>query len=405
MEMQVTIKVKLKITNSETASNFSKTMEQYRQACNYVSEYIFNHDFDMKQSRLNKELYSELRNLFSLKSQMAQSVIRTVIARYKTVKSQMLRRPYKYQDQNTGEWHRETRNLAWLYKPISFNRPQVDLQRNRDWSYLSNGQLSINTLDGRVKASPVCHGFSQYFDGTWKFGLAKLLKSGNKWYLHISATKEVADFDKQEVKHVVGTDRGLRFLATTYDEQGETAFFDGKAIMRKRAKYQKLRATLQSKGTKSAKRRLKKLSGRENRWMSDVNHCLSKTLVQKYGANTLFVLENLNGVSFERTDLPKSLRSQNKSWAFYQLEQFLTYKAHLNNCEVVEVSAKYTSQRCPKCGVIKKDNRNHGKHEYHCANCGYRSNDDRIGAMNIQLLGTQYISGQEQPKFELTTNA
>lgn len=405
MEMQVTIKVKLKITNSETASNFSKTMEQYRQACNYVSEYIFNHDFDMKQSRLNKELYSELRNLFSLKSQMAQSVIRTVIARYKTVKSQMLRRPYKYQDQNTGEWHRETRNLAWLYKPISFNRPQVDLQRNRDWSYLSNGQLSVNTLDGRVKAIPVCHGFSQYFDGTWKFGLAKLLKTGNKWYLHISATKEVADFDKQEVKHVVGIDRGLRFLATTYDEQGETAFFDGKAIMRKRAKYQKLRATLQAKGTKSAKRRLKKLSGRENRWMSDVNHCLSKTLVQKYGANTLFVLENLNGVSFERTDLPKSLRSQNKSWAFYQLEQFLTYKAHLNNCEVVEVSAKYTSQRCPKCGVIKKDNRNHGKHEYHCINCGYRSNDDRIGAMNIQLLGTQYISGQEQPKFELTTNA
>lgn len=405
MEMQVTIKVKLKIPNSETALSLSKTMEQYRQACNYVSEYIFNHDFDMKQSRLNKELYAKLRNLFSLKSQMAQSVIRTVIARYKTVKTQMLRRPYKYQDQNTGEWYRETRNLAWLCKPISFNRPQVDLQRNRDWSYLSNGQLSINTLDGRVKAIPVCHGFSQYFDGTWKFGLAKLLKSGNKWYLHISATKEVADFDKQEVKHVVGIDRGLRFLATTYDEQGKTAFFDGKAIMRKRAKYQKLRATLQAKGTKSAKRRLKKLSGRENRWMSDVNHCLSKTLVQKYGANTLFVLENLNGVSFERTDLPKSLRSQNKSWAFYQLEQFLTYKAHLNNCEVVEVSAQYTSQRCPKCGVIKKDNRNHGKHEYYCANCGYRSNDDRIGAMNIQLLGTQYISGQEQPKFELTTNA
>lgn len=405
MEIQVTIKVKLKITNSETALSFSKTTEQYRQACNYVSEYIFNHDFDMKQSRLNKELYAKLRNLFSLKSQMAQSVIRTVIARYKTVKTQMLRRPYKYQDQNTGEWHREGRDLAWLCKPISFNRPQVDLQRNRDWSYLSNGQLSINTLDGRVKADPVCHGFNQYFDGTWKFGLAKLLKTGNKWYLHISATKEVADFDKQTVKHVVGIDRGLRFLATTYDEQGNTAFFDGKAIMRKRAKYQKLRATLQAKGTKSAKRRLKKLSGRENRWMSDVNHCLSKTLVQKYGADTLFVLENLNGVSFERTDLSKSLRSQNKSWAFCQLEQFLTYKAHLNDSEVVEVSAKYTSQRCPKCGVIKKDNRNHEKHEYHCANCGYRSNDDRIGAMNIQLLGTQYISGQEQPKFELTANA
>ena len=405
MEIQVTIKAKLKILNSETALSFSKTMEQYRQACNYVSEYIFNHDFDMKQSRLNRELYTELRNLFSLKSQMAQSVIRTVIARYRTVKTQMARKPYKYQDQNTGEWYREVRDLTWLRKPISFNRPQVDLQRTRDWSYLSTGQLSINTLDGRVKVDPVCHGFDQYFDGTWKFGLAKLLKTGGKWYLHISATKEVADFDNQTVKHVVGIDRGLRFLATAYDEQGQTDFFDGKAVMRKRAKYQKLRAELQAKGTKSAKRRLKKLSGRENRWMSDVNHCVSKTLVQKYGDNTLFVLEDLTGVSFERTDLPKALRNQNKSWAFYQLEQFLTYKAHLNKSEVVEVSAKYTSQRCPKCGIIKKDNRDHGKHEYHCSNCGYRSNDDRIGAMNIQLLGTQYISGQEQPKFELTTNA
>ena len=405
MEQTVNIKVKLNILEPNVGMKFSKTMEQYRLACNYVSEYLFNNNFPLNKNEVQKVIYNTIREKFNLKSQMTISCIRSVIARYKTVKTQMARRPYKYQDQNTGEWYREVRDLNWLHKPISFNRPQVDLQRNRDWSYLTSGQLSINTLDGRVKVDPICRGFNQYLDGTWKFGLAKLLKSSGKWYLHISATKEVTDFNKQTVKHVVGLDRGLRFLATSYDEQGKTAFFDGQAIMRKRAKYQKLRATLQAKGTKSAKRRLKKLSGRENRWISDVNHCLSKTLVQKYGANTLFVLENLNGVSFERTDLPKALRNQNKSWAFYQLEQFLTYKAHLHNSEVVEVSAKYTSQRCPKCGVIKKDNRNHEKHEYHCDNCSYRSNDDRIGAMNIQLLGTQYISGQEQPKFELTTNA
>ncbi|WP_324177516.1 transposase [Ligilactobacillus salivarius] len=405
MEQTVNIKVKLNILEPNVGMKFSKTMEQYRLACNYVSEYLFNNNFPLNKNEVQKVIYNTIREKFNLKSQMTISCIRSVIARYKTGKTQMARRPYKYQDQNTGEWYREVRDLTWLHKPISFNRPQVDLQRNRDWSYLSSGQLSINTLDGRVKVDPICRGFNQYLDGTWKFGLAKLLKSSGKWYLHISATKEVTDFDKQAVKHVVGIDRGLRFLVTSYDEQGKTAFFDGQAIMRKRAKYQKLRAILQAKRTKSAKRRLKKLSGRENRWISDVNHCLSKTLVQKYGANTLFVLENLNGVSFERTDLPKALRNQNKSWAFYQLEQFLTYKAHLNNSEVVEVSAKYTSQRCPKCGVIKKDNRNHEKHEYHCNNCGYRSNDDRIGAMNIQLLGTQYISGQEQPKFELATNA
>ena len=138
--------------------------------------------------------------------------------------------------------------------------------------------------------------------------------------------------------------------------------------------------------------------------MSDVNHCLSKTLVKKYGTNTLFVLEDLTGISFEETNLNRGKKANNdlRSWAFYQLEQFLAYKSHENCSEVLKVSAKYTSQRCPKCGSINKNNRHHHTHEYICQ-CGYRSNDDRIGAMNIQLLGTLWISGEERPHFEKIT--
>lgn len=139
--------------------------------------------------------------------------------------------------------------------------------------------------------------------------------------------------------------------------------------------------------------------------MTDVNHQLSKTLVNRYGADTLFVLENLVNVRFATEKVVKTKRYEQVSWAFYQLEQFLTYKAHLAGSEVVQVSAKYTSQRCPKCGRINKNNRNHSLHLYQCDRCGYRSNDDHIGTMNIQLLGTQYISGNERPCFnKLTTN-
>ncbi len=148
------------------------------------------------------------------------------------------------------------------------------------------------------------------------------------------------------------------------------------------------------------------LLGRENRWMSDVNHQISKTLVEKYGKDTLFVLEDLTGVSFEASNLSKTAKQNYdlRSWAFYQLEQFLTYKAHENRSEVLKVSAKYTSQRCPKCGTIHKENRDHHKHLYRCQ-CGYRSNDDRIGAMNIQLLGTMWISGDNHPRYERITTA
>ena len=35
---------------------------------------------------------------------------------------------------------------------------------------------------------------------------------------------------------------------------------------------------------------------------------------------------------------------------------------------------------------------------YVCDACGYQSNDDRIGAMNLQMLGTLYVSGDEHPR-------
>ena len=190
--------------------------------------------------------------------------------------------------------------------------------------------------------------------------------------------KDDVVFDKESIKHVVGIDRSLRYLMTTYDEKDETSFYSGEAVRKKRESFNKVRAELQSKGTKSAKRALKRLSGRENRWMSNVNHCLSKTLVDKYGSNTLFVMEDLSDVSFDENLERRSDQQRNelRSWSFYQLEQYLTYKAEAN--------------------------RDHDKHLYTCDCCGYQANDDQVGAMNIQLLGTLWISGNENPKFKLS---
>ena len=172
--------------------------------------------------------------------------------------------------------------------------------------------------------------------------------------------------------------------------------------MDKRDRFRKVRAGLQSKGTKSAKRVLKRISGRENRWMADVNHRASKTLVQKYGAGTLFVVEDLTDVSFDQRSLSKGdarWREKFRSWAFFQFGQFLTYKADAAGAFVLSVPEDYTSQRCPKCGRIRKENRKHGLHEYICDHCGYRSNDDRIGAMNIHALGMRYAGGDPEPHF------
>lgn len=390
--------------SAEAVAAFKEMTSVYKDACNYVSQYVFDNGFVLNTNELNAKLYSSVRSMFGLKSQMTQSAFKTVTARYKTVKEQLKQKPYKYRNEN-GEWVSIARTLEWLWKPINFHRPQADLVRNRDYSFQENGtKISLNTLGKRVIVTfekPAC--FKEYFENKeYSFGTAKLVSLKGKWYLHIPVTRTAADtFDSSCPAHVVGIDRGLRFIVSTYDEKGKTAFVSGKDIMAKRQKFADVRAKLQSKGTKSAKRALKRLSGRENRWMSDVNHQISKTLVQTYGANTLFVLEDLTGVSFSDENLTRDSKSNRdlRSWTFYQLEQFLTYKAHEAGSEVIKVSANYTSQRCPKCGRIHKENRDHKTHEYICDSCGYRSNDDRVGAMNIYTLGTMYVSGDTNPRF------
>lgn len=395
-----TIKLRIHVSHEQEIL-FRQMTEQYRQACNFVSQYIFDNQFDLTYASLNKALYRNLRERFGLKAQLAQSTIKTTIARYKTVREQLYQKPYRYKNEN-DKWQKIYRTLEWLWKPVFFKRPQADLVRNRDYSFVDDGQvLSINTLSKRTKCTFEGEHFVEYLDDSYDLGTAKLVELKGLWYLHIPVTKTVEDFKKENVRHVVGIDRGLRFLTVSYDEQGKTEFVSGKKIATKRHKFQEVRRQLQSKGTKSAKRRLKAISGRENRWMSDINHQISKTLVEKYGEDTLFVLEDLTGVSFEESNLSRTAKQNYdlRSWAFYQLEQFLTYKAHENRSEVLKVSAQYTSQRCPKCGTIHKESRDHHKHLY-CCQCGYQSNDDRIGAINIQLLGTMWISGDNNPRYE-----
>ena len=202
------------------------------------------------------------------------------------------------------------------------------------------------------------------------------------------------------MRYVIGVDIGTSGTKTVlFDEKGNAQFVNGKDILAKRRHFKKLRQSLQKKNTKSAKRRIRKIGQRENRWMTDVNHQLSKALVDYYGPNTLFVLEDLTDVRFATEKHHKDSRYEAVSWAFYQVEQHLAYKARMNQSEVLKVDAHYTSQRCPKCGTVYKENRLNREHAFCCKNCSYKSNDDRVAAMNIQQLGTEWISGTERPHY------
>ena len=402
MQLTLTSKVRLYPT-AEQARQFERVTVEYQRVCNLVSQWEFEKRFKANQKIFQKELYHQIRAESSLNSLMVQSTYRTVEARYKAVRQQLFQHPYHFKDKNTGKWYQYGRDLNWLHKPIKFSRPQADYVRNLNYSFVKKGTLlSINVLGARIKVQYNSQYTQDWFSLNAKLGTAKLVQSCGHWFLHIPVTMNVTDWQKSSNQHIVGIDRGLRQIMTIYDECGRTKFFNGKRLAYQRHKYAYLRQKLQAAGTKSAKRHLKWLGQRENRWINDVNHQLSKTLVDYYGSDTLFVLEDLTNVTFERRYATKDATYDLHSWSFYDLAMKLTYKAHKKGSEVLTVSADYTSQRCPKCGQIRKNNRNHRLHLYKCDHCGFTTNDDRIGAMNLYDLGKQYIAGNEHPKFELT---
>ena len=376
---QITITAKVQIAATDTDKVlFNKTMSVYCDACNYVSDYVFR-THDLKQFSLNKILYSTLREKFSLKSQMAQSVFKTVIARYKTIL------------ENQNEW----------IKP-SFKKPQYDLVWNRDYS-LTQNCFSVNTLNGRVKLPYFAEGMSKYFNHSiYRFGTAKLVNKRGKYYLYIPVTYEVEESNISDICNVVGIDRGINFVVATYDSKHKSGFVSGKAIKQKRANYSRLRKELQMRHTPSSRRRLKAIGQRENRWMQDINHQVSKALATGNPKHTLFVLEDLTGICNVTERVKTKNRYVSVSWSFYDLEQKLIYKAKQNQSSVIKVDPRYTSQCCPACGHTEKSNRNKKIHLFTCKNCGYTSNDDRIGAMNLYRMGINYLADSQVPDTVVT---
>lgn len=376
---QITMTAKVQIAATDTDKVLlNKTMSVYCDACNYVSDYVFR-THDLKQFSLNKILYSTLREKFGLKSQMAQSVCKTVIARYKTIL------------ENQNEW----------IKP-SFKKPQYDLVWNRDYS-LTQNCFSVNTLNGRVKLPYFAEGMSKYFNHSiYRFGTAKLVNKRGKYYLHIPVTYEVEESNISDICNVVGIDRGINFVVATYDSKHKSGFVSGKAIKQKRANYSRLRKELQMRHTPSSRRRLKAIGQRENRWMQDINHQVSKALATGNPKHTLFVLEDLTGIRNATERVKTKDRYVSVSWSFYDLEQKLIYKAKQNQSSVIKVDPRYTSQCCPACGHTEKSNRNKKIHLFTCKNCGYTSNDDRIGAMNLYRMGINYLADSQVPDTVVT---
>ena len=247
--------------------------------------------------------------------------------------------------------------------------------------YLESGRASLSTVFGRLTYNfQLPEYYKQYM--LWEIKNGQLVVKGNNCWLHLQVEKEAPEPTTNNDSRL-GIDMGINNIAVCSDN----SFYNSKHHKAVKGRYQHLKAELQSKGTRSAKRKLKKISGRERRFVRDVNHCLSKELVRKpYG---VIAMENLIGIRNE--DKGRKFNKKLGNWSFHQLQSFVGYKAEALGKVVLFVKPLYTSQTCSKCGYKHKGNRDGCW--FKCKSCGFQLDADLNASRNIATF-SRSVSGR-----------
>jgi putative transposase len=254
-------------------------------------------------------------------------------------------------------------------------KPTSGLRYDKRTMTLRGDQLTLSCIGGRAKTILNIPDYFRAIYDTWMFKGAMLTYKHQKRQLWVQLVFEHPTPQMCLDKQTQGIDRGLYHVAVTSDGQ----FHSNAKVRSVQRRYLYSRRTLQAKGTRSAKRRLKALSGREKRFSKDVNHVVSKHLANQEHVTT-FVLEDLSGIRNKRRG--KKMNKWLGSWPFYQFEMFLGYKAETLGKRVSFVDARYTSQKCSQCGHIYKGNRH--KSHFHCVRCGFQAHADVNAAINVR---------------------
>ncbi|MBW4618383.1 MAG: transposase [Cyanosarcina radialis HA8281-LM2] len=249
--------------------------------------------------------------------------------------------------------------------------------------------LSALALDGRIKLSfEVAEYYRQYL--RWKHTSADLMRDRKgRWWLHVVMETDTPKCEP--INQVVGVDLGI---ATPAVDSNGNKYGSGHWKQVEDRTFE-LRRRLQSKGTKSAKRHLKKLSGRQKRFRKDCDHVLSKCLVQFVESGAILVFEDLTNIR-GRAKIRKAQRRRLHGWSFAQFQVFVIYKAEANGVKVGFVDPRYTSQKCSQCGHVERGNRP-TQADFRCNKCGFECHADYNASMNIRDDFLRHRAAVNQP--------
>ena len=333
-------------------SDIINTIKIYNKAVQYVLDYGWKYKIYNK-NKLHKATYYQIRQKFpDLQSSLVQCA--------RDIASDILKR----------EKFKNKKPIKKIFSAIRFNKRTFT-------PFLKFNYLSISTIKKRKKYQIVIPMyFHKYLNGTVK-SLTIGLKGKGKIIAFLGI--ELPDIKiNNSPNSFLGVDRGINRLVVL----SNNLFYNSNLIKAVKWRYQRLRRYLQSKGTRSAKRKLKKISGRERRFMTDRNYQIANWIVSQ--PFDCIVLEKLKGI--KKSIKSKKYRKRSMNWSYYQLEQFIIHKAEMIGKMVLFINPHYTSQCCSQCGYISKKNRKN-QSQFCCKKCGFELNADLNASRNISKLG------------------
>lgn len=239
------------------------------------------------------------------------------------------------------------------------------------------GQVSMSSTIGRLKvAYQSNHHADKWLALSTGTASADLVQKKGRFYLHV--VLNIPDRVVEPNGTVVGVDLGINRPAVTSDRR----FHGERRWKQVDHRYFRLKRRLQAKGTKSARRHLKRLSGKVQRFRRDCDHVVSRRIVDGVEPGTAIAVEKLTNIRSRVKQRHGKQQRKLHGWSFDQLQAFLTYKAEEKGAYVVTVDPRHTSQTCSKCGHVAKSNRR-SQSVFKCGSCGYELNADLNAAVNI----------------------
>jgi len=382
MTQVLTVSCKLKVSQSQ-AAKLDATLEAFGQALNWVNQNT--PEKVANAVKLQSLCYREIRARFGLSSNLARTTSR--------LRDQQVCRRLAGARKVAQQKNRPVKAFKGGFATYD---ARIFSFREKDWT------VSLTTVEGRERFELAIGRYQREQLAGSNPKSATLVKRKDGSY-SIQICVETEPCPPQGTDRVLGVDLGRTDIAHT--SEGDN--WNGQQLNKVRDHHSRLRAVLQrkaSKGTRSSRRRcrelLQRLSGKERRFQSRqrcvaktwVNHRISKAIVSRAKAtNSALALEDLTGIRERVNQQPRSKteRRRANSWAFYQLRQFLEYKALRAGVALILVPPAYTSQTCHRCLHIHPDpaqSYRSGK-KFKCGHCGWEGDADLNGANVIALLG------------------